>query len=60
MTMMAFPRVQARFIRINQTGTAQNGEAWGIQQVRVYAVRGTSLFVASAFRRKHIIQRYTS
>jgi mono/diheme cytochrome c family protein/glucose/arabinose dehydrogenase len=38
-TRMAFPRVQARFIRINQTGSAPNGEAWGIQQVRIYAVR---------------------
>ena len=40
-TMISFPRVQARFIRINQTGAAQNGEAWAIQQVRVFAVRGS-------------------
>jgi mono/diheme cytochrome c family protein len=39
-TTVSFPRVQARFIRITQTGTAQNGQAWGIQQVRVYAVGG--------------------
>jgi mono/diheme cytochrome c family protein len=38
-TVIALPRVQARFIRINQTGAAQNGEAWGIQQIRVLAVR---------------------
>jgi glucose/arabinose dehydrogenase/mono/diheme cytochrome c family protein len=40
--MVPIPRTQARFIRINQTGTAQNGEAWGIQQVRVFAVGGTT------------------
>src|SRR3954452_13854269 len=38
-TTVSLPRVQARFIRINQTGTAQNGEGWGIQQVRVLTVR---------------------
>jgi hypothetical protein len=40
-TTISFGRVQARFIRINQTGTAQNGQAWGIQQVRVLAVDDT-------------------
>jgi mono/diheme cytochrome c family protein len=40
-TTISLPRVQARFIRINQTGTAQNNEAWAIQQVRVLAVQGT-------------------
>jgi mono/diheme cytochrome c family protein len=39
-TTIPFARVQARFIRINQTGTAPKGEAWGIQQVRVLAVDG--------------------
>jgi hypothetical protein len=37
-TTIVIPRTQARFIRINQTGTAANGEAWGIQQIRVLAV----------------------
>lgn len=40
-TVIPLPRVQTRFIRISQTGAAQNGEAWGIQQVRVLTVRGT-------------------
>jgi mono/diheme cytochrome c family protein len=40
-TTISLARVPARFIRINQTGSAQNGEAWGIQQVRVLAVKGT-------------------
>jgi hypothetical protein len=38
-TVIPVPRVQARFIRINQTGSAPNGEAWGIQQVRIFAVQ---------------------
>jgi mono/diheme cytochrome c family protein len=40
-TTVALPRVQARFIRITQTGTAANGQAWGVQQVRVFAVEST-------------------
>ena len=40
-TTISLARVPARFIRINQTGSAQNGEAWGIQQVRVLAIKGT-------------------
>jgi mono/diheme cytochrome c family protein len=39
-TTISFDRVQARFIRVNQTGTSQNGQAWGIQQVRVLGVSG--------------------
>jgi hypothetical protein len=39
-TTISFDRVQARYIRINQTGTSQNGQAWGIQQVRVLGVGG--------------------
>jgi len=31
-----FKPVQAKFIRITQTGTARNGELWAIQQIRVY------------------------
>jgi mono/diheme cytochrome c family protein len=38
-TTVSLPRVQARFIRVNETGIAQNGEGWGIQQVRVLTVR---------------------
>ena len=32
------PAQTARYLRITQTGTAQNGEAWGIQQVRIFAL----------------------
>jgi hypothetical protein len=38
-TIVTFKPVQAKFIRITQTGTARNGELWAIQQVRVYADR---------------------
>ena len=46
-TMVTLPRVQARFIRINQTGTAANGQGWGIQQLRVLVVEGTSTVASS-------------
>jgi mono/diheme cytochrome c family protein len=36
-TLMSFSPVQARFIRITQTGTASKTEQWAIGQVRVYA-----------------------
>ena len=35
-TIIAFKAVPAKFIRITETGAAQNGEWWAIQQVRVY------------------------
>jgi hypothetical protein len=35
-TIVTFKPVQAKFIRITQTGTARNGELWAIQQIRVY------------------------
>ena len=35
-TVIQFAPVQAKFIRINQTGSAPNGEQWAIAQVRVY------------------------
>ncbi len=38
-TVIALPRSPARFVRITQTGTAVNGELWGIQQVRLLAVK---------------------
>ncbi|MEP6592894.1 MAG: c-type cytochrome, partial [Acidobacteriota bacterium] len=37
-TVIEVPRVSARFIRITQTGTAVNGEFWGVQQVRILTV----------------------
>jgi mono/diheme cytochrome c family protein/glucose/arabinose dehydrogenase len=37
-TIIPFEPVRARFIRITQTGSSQNAEAWGIQQVRIYAL----------------------
>jgi mono/diheme cytochrome c family protein len=38
-TLITFAPTQARFIRINQTGTSTNQLPWGIQQVRIYSVR---------------------
>ena len=35
-TIASFPPVQARFIRVSQTGRAASGELWAVQQVRVY------------------------
>jgi hypothetical protein len=35
-TIMAFTPVSTKFVRITQTGSAQNGEWWAIQQVHVY------------------------
>jgi mono/diheme cytochrome c family protein len=37
-TTIRFEPVRAKFIRITQTGTAENGEAWGIQRVQIYAL----------------------
>ena len=34
---MAFPPVQAKFVRITQTGAAAAGEQWAIAQARVFA-----------------------
>jgi hypothetical protein len=36
-TVMAFAPVQAKFIRITQTGAAAGSEQWAIAQLRVYA-----------------------
>ena len=36
-TVINFAPVQARFIRITQTGTAAGNEQWAIAQVRVFA-----------------------
>lgn len=41
-TVMAFQPVQARFIRLTQTGTAATNEQWAIGQIRVYHARTTS------------------
>jgi hypothetical protein len=38
-TIATFKPVQAKFIRITQTGSARNGELWAIQQIRVYERR---------------------
>ncbi len=37
-TIIRFEPVRAKFIRVVQTGTAENGEAWGIQRVQIYAL----------------------
>jgi mono/diheme cytochrome c family protein len=39
-TVMAFPPVRAKYIRITQTGTAAGAEQWAIGQLRIYAVSG--------------------
>ena len=35
-TVIQFAPVDAKFIRVTQTGSAANGEQWAIAQVRVY------------------------
>jgi mono/diheme cytochrome c family protein len=37
-TTIAFTPVTAKFIRITQTGSAQNGELWAVAQARVFQV----------------------
>jgi hypothetical protein len=39
-TLIAFKPVAAKFVRITQTGAAQNGELWAIQQIRLYSAGG--------------------
>jgi hypothetical protein len=41
-TIVTIKPTRAKFIRINQTGTAQGNEAWGLQQIRIYALQGGS------------------
>ena len=36
-TVIAFAPVQAKFVRITQTGAAAGTEQWAIAQMRVYA-----------------------
>ena len=36
-TVIAFTPVQAKFVRITQTGAAAGNEQWAIAQVRVFA-----------------------
>ena len=38
-TVISFAPVQARFVRISLTETAENAPAWSIQALRVYGVR---------------------
>ena len=38
-TVLSFPPVQARFVRISLTETVENAPAWSIQSLRVYGVR---------------------
>jgi hypothetical protein len=42
-TIATFKPSEARFIRITQTGTARNGELWGIVQIRIYQAPSTSV-----------------
>ncbi len=37
-TVIPFAPVRAKFVRVSQTGSAPNGEYWGIAQIRVYQV----------------------
>jgi glucose/arabinose dehydrogenase/mono/diheme cytochrome c family protein len=39
-TVIVLKPVQAKFIRITQTGRASDGELWAVQQVRVYQAPG--------------------
>jgi hypothetical protein len=41
-TIIRLEPVRAKFIRITQTGRAQDGNAWGIQQIRIYALPSRS------------------
>ena len=36
-TVIAFTPVQAKFVRITQTGTAAANEQWAIAQIKVFA-----------------------
>jgi hypothetical protein len=38
-TAMSFAPVQARFIRVTQTGTVQFPVGWAIQRVRIFAIQ---------------------
>jgi len=38
-TFVKFTPMRAKFIRVNQTGSAQNNEGWSIQQIRIYALQ---------------------
>ncbi len=38
-TVIEVPRTPARFIRITQTGSAANGEMWGVQQIQILGVQ---------------------
>ena len=37
-TVVSFEPVQAKFVRITQTGTEENAPVWSIQSLRLYAV----------------------
>ena len=37
-TTITFKPVQAKFVRITQTGTPQNASAWAIQRVRIFTI----------------------
>ena len=37
-TVIPLKPIQAKFIRVTQTGKAADGEFWAIQQVRLYQV----------------------
>ena len=38
-TIVLAEPVRARFVRITQTGAAENAPAWGMQQLQLYEVR---------------------
>nr|MBA2602660.1 discoidin domain-containing protein [Acidobacteriota bacterium] len=39
-TVITFPPVRGRFVRVTQTGAAATTERWGIGQIRVYQAPG--------------------
>jgi mono/diheme cytochrome c family protein/glucose/arabinose dehydrogenase len=40
-TMISFPAVLAKFIRVTETGTSTDGNGWAIQRIRIYALPGS-------------------
>jgi mono/diheme cytochrome c family protein/glucose/arabinose dehydrogenase len=40
-TRISFPAVLAKFIRVTETGTSADGNAWAIQRIRIYALPGS-------------------
>ena len=46
-TVITFRPVRAKFVRITQTGTVENGATWTIQRLRLYQAPGQSRATAA-------------